>query len=257
MIRVLRLGRPEFLLFWRSRMAVFTALALPVACVVAISSMGIEPGAQLSGRTFAMTSAVGFILLNVVYYNLTAAYVARREDLVFKRLRTGETTDPQILAATALPAAVIALGQILVLIVAGAVWLELPVPVNGLLVAIAAAAGVVVFVLLAALSTRFTRSVESAQLSTLPVLLACLVGSGVMVPLEVMPEGVADVLRLLPLTPVMELVRLGWLGTTGAAAPTDFAGTFGAALDPLVVLAAWLVIGGAGVRAWFRWEPRR
>jgi ABC-2 type transport system permease protein len=56
---------------------------------------------------------------------------------------------------------------------------------------------------------------------------------------------------------VIELIRLGWVGTTGTAAPVDFAGTFRAAAAPVGLLVAWLALGGAAVKRWFRWEPRR
>jgi ABC-2 type transport system permease protein len=78
-----------------------------------------------------------------------------------------------------------------------------------------------------------------------------------MIPLEVLPERVADVLRYLPLTPVIDLVRLGWLGTTGGGAPVGFAQTFADAAAPAAILLAWVVRGVAGIRRWFRWEPRR
>jgi ABC-2 type transport system permease protein len=46
------------------------------------------------------------------------ALVARREQLVLKRLRTGESTDPEILAGTAAPAIAIAWAEIAVAAVA-------------------------------------------------------------------------------------------------------------------------------------------
>ena len=254
--RVLRLGRFELILFWRNRMAVFTALVIPAAMAVAFSQVPVEAG-QISTKAFMVSGAIGFVLLFVVYYNLVAAYVARREELVLKRLRIGEVTDAEILAATALPATAIALAQTLAMVAVGVFVLEMPVPVNGVLIAVGAAAGAAVFVLLAAVSTRITRTVELAQLSTMPVLMLCMFGSGAIVPLDVFPAAVGDVARLLPLSPVIELIRLGWVGTTGTAAPVDFAGTFQAAAVPAGLLVAWLALGGVAVKRWFRWEPRR
>jgi ABC-2 type transport system permease protein len=256
MRRVVGLGRTEFLLFWRNRMAVFTALGLPAATLFALNSLDLRLGGGLAQTAFMLTATAGFVLLYVVYYNLTAAYVARREHLVLKRLRTGETTDWQILLATGLPALVIALAQ-LALLVGGGVLLGLPAPVNGLVLAVGLVAGVVLFGLLAALSTVFTRSVEMAQLSTMPLLVLCLVGSGLVVPLEILPDALSAALRSVPMTPVVELVRLGWLGTTGGAAATGFSGALAAAAVPAGWLAGWLVVAFVGVRQWFRWETRR
>ena len=89
----------------------------------------------------------------------------------------------------------------------------------------------------------FTRTVEMAQVTSLPVLVACMLGSGVMFPLSVMPDGVATALRLLPLTPVLDLMRAGWAD--------------GPVLRPLIVLAVWIAFGTYAVRRWFRWDPRR
>ncbi|HLL65794.1 MAG TPA: ABC transporter permease [Micromonosporaceae bacterium] len=255
--RISRLGRTEMLLFWRNRMAVFTALLLPAATIGAVSQLGSVSAGSLPAGQFVLTGMVGFVLLYVVYYNLVAAYVARRDDLVLKRLRVGELTDAEILTGTATPAALIAIGQSVVAVAVGVGLLGLPAPVNALLMVFGVVAGVAVFTLLAAVSSIITRTVEMAQLSTMPMLIACMVGSGVMIPLELLPDRVAEVLRYLPLTPVIDLVRLGWFGATGEAAPTDFGGTFTAAAQPTGILLVWVVVGVVGIRRWFRWEPRR
>jgi len=77
----------------------------------------------------------------------------------------------------------------------------------------------------------------------LPILMACLLGSGVFFPLSLVPDGVAAVLRLLPLSPVLELLRAGWAG--------------GSAVQPMIVLAVWIGVAIYAVRRWFRWDPRR
>lgn len=255
-MKVQSLGKAELMLFWRNRTAVFNGLLLPVAMILPLSSVKPDTG-NLAGNAFLITSVLGFVLLTAVYYNLVTTFVARREDLVLKRLRVGELTDPEILAGTASPAIVIALAQITLFGAVGAAVLGLPVPVNPPVLLIGVAGGLGVFVLIAAVSAAYTRTVEMAQVTSLPVLLACTVGSGLMLPLTAVPDVVADVLRLLPLTPVMDLLRLGWVGTTGEATPTDFAGVLGLAAKPIAVLAVWAVLGAVAVRRWFRWEPRR
>jgi len=100
-----------------------------------------------------------------------------------------------------------------------------------------------VFALLAAASSAFTRTAEMAQVTTLPVLLACVIGSGLMFPLSTFPEQIQQALQLLPLTPVVELLQAGWQD--------------GPVLRPLIVMAAWIALSAYAVRRWFRWEPRR
>jgi ABC-2 type transport system permease protein len=254
--RVRSLARAELLLLLRNKTALFSAFVLPLGLIGLAAGVRVE-GSGLSVKAFLITSLLGFVLLAAVYYNLVTAYVARREDLVLKRLRAGELTDREILAGVAAPAIAVALVQCVLAGVAGAVFLGLPVPVNAVLLVVAVAGGMVVFVLLAAASAAFTRTAELAQVTTLPVLMACLLGSGLMLPLETLPDQVANILRALPLTPVVDLLRLGWVGTTGAAAPADFAGVLGPAARPLGLLAVWLILGTVAVRRWFRWEPRR
>jgi ABC-2 type transport system permease protein len=74
-----------------------------------------------------------------------------------------------------------------------------------------------------------------------------MIGSGMFAPLELFPDRVASVLELLPLTPVVTLVRGGWTGDLSAYE----------ALGALATAMAWILIAVFAVRRWFRWEPRR
>lgn len=254
--RIRSLGGAELLLFWRNRTALFNALGVPVGIAVALGSADVD-GGELSGNAFLMTGLCGVLLLLAVYYNLVTAYVARREELVLKRLRVGELTDAEILTGTASPSVAVALVQIVLVVIGGGLFLGLPMPVNGVVLLAGVAGGVLVCVLLAAASAIFTRTAETAQVTTLPILLVCMLGSGIVVPTAQLPDNLAGVLRLLPLSPAMELLRLGWLGTTGSAAPADFVSVFAVAAAPGGILLVWIAIGIVVVRRWFRWEPRR
>ena len=253
--RIRAIGRAELLLFWRNRIALFNALLVPVLIIGLVALADLDSGAD--GNALLTTGMLGFVLVGVVYYNLVTTYVARREELVLKRLRVGEVTDLEILAGTASPSIAAAAAQIVVFVVAGAVLLGLPVPVNAPVLLLGALGGVGVFVILAVASSVFTRTVELAQITTLPVLVVSMLGSGMMFPLDAVPEPGADLLRLLPLTPAVDLMRLGWLGTAGEDAPRDFVGVLGVSAAPAMTLAVWAALGVAAVRRWFRWEPRR
>lgn len=245
------LGRAELTLLWRNRTALATALLLPVGMVAAwrpVFGQYEQAGtAAPDTDALAMSGGIGFVLLFVVYYNLVTTYVARREELVLKRLRTGEPTDPAILAGTALPAVAVALAQCVLLVVSGSVLLDLGPPRRPDLLLAGVVLGVVLLTALAAASTVFTRSVELAQLTTAPLLLVSTVGSGLLMPLNSMPGPMSEACRWLPVTPVMELVRAGWFGDAGTAGVPV---ALGAAL-------AWTVVAVFAVRRWFRWEPRR
>lgn len=257
--RVRALATAEVRLLVRNRTAMFTALALPVLTVVALSSIGFGEETDLPLGAVVVTMLTGFALLYVVYYNLVSAYVARREELVLKRLRVGELRDGEILAGTALPSIVVAGAQIVLTAAISAVAFGLDAPPNVPLALLAVAGGVVMFVLLAAASTAFTRNVEMAQVSTLPVLFLCmgsLIFSGVVMPADSVPDRVSEIVRFIPLTPVVDLVQLGLTGQTRDGDTVGFGASWSEAVAPAAILVAWIAIGVWALRRWFRWEPR-
>lgn len=247
-MRVTSLARAELLLLRRDRTALVNAVLPPLTIV------GIAASSSAPARALLVTGLLGMVLIGSVYYTVVTTYVSRREELVLKRLRVGELTDVEILAGTASAAVVLALVQILLYVAAATVLLHLPVPVNPVELVLGALGGAVLFVLLAAASSVFTRTVSVAQFTTLPVVLVSLLGTGMLLPVSALPHPVALAIRFTPLHPVLELMRLGWLGGAGAGGA---AGGFGATATDVAVLAGWLVLGMMVVQRWFRWEPRR
>ncbi|WP_446040224.1 ABC transporter permease [Streptomyces sp. SID1121] len=248
--RLTALGRAELTLLVRNRTALFTALFVPIAMMgsIKVSLEGTDlGGAGVTVAEAALTGGVGTVLLMVVYANLVSAYTSRREELVLKRLRTGETADREILAGTALPAAALALAQCVVLVAAGIAFLDVGGVRRPDLLAAGLLAAIVLLTALAAATSVLTRTVESAQITTMPMFLVSLLGSGLFVPLDTLPDRVASVCELLPMTGVMTLVRAGWIG--GVDGPD----LLGAGISAVV----WTVLAVYAVRRWFRWEPRR
>ena len=254
--RIASLARGEALLR-RNPIALLTALGTPVAMVLATRASVPDGAGGPGGGAAAVTSLTAFTLLFVVYYNLVTALVARREELVLKRLRTGEAGDGEILAGTAAPAVAVAWGQVLIGALVAVTAFGMGWPTNPLLVLAAIVLGTAAFALLAVASTALTGNVEMAQMTTAPVLIAPLALSGLLFPVDLLPEPLQRLGQVLPLTPVVDLLRLGLTGTTTSGAVVDPAGSFGPAAVPLLVLAAWVAAGVWAMRRWFRWEPRR
>ncbi|MEV8312230.1 ABC transporter permease [Streptomyces flavidovirens] len=248
--RMAALTRAELTLLVRHKAVLLAALVLPVAMTYAmrpvvddleLAKAGISLGAAM------MPMAVAFVLLFGVYSALVTVYVVRREELVLKRLRTGEPGDVEILAGTAAATLVAGLAQCVVLVIAGAVLLDVEMPADPLLVVAGVLLGIAVAGTTAAATTVFTRSAEGAQITIMPMMLVSMVGSGVVVPLELLPDKVASLCELLPLSPAVELVRGGWSGQLGAYEALGAVGT----------AVAWTVLSVFAVQRWFRWEPRR
>jgi ABC-2 type transport system permease protein len=255
MRRITSLAAAEALLLRRNPISLTTAFLGPAAMVLFIKAATPHDALGLGAGLVTMLTA--FTLLLAVYYNLVTALVARREELVLKRLRTGEVSDAEILAGAAAPAVAIAWGQILVGFLAASALFGLRRPANILLILVAVLGGTLVFVLLAAASTALTRNVEMAQVTTAPVLIAPLLFSGMVIPIDRLPEPLNHLAQAMPLTPVVDLLRLGLTGATADGTVVGLAGTFGQAVVPVLVLIAWTVAGLWATGRWFRWEPRR
>ncbi|MGW2226006.1 ABC transporter permease [Streptomyces formicae] len=249
MRRMGALARAELTLLGRSKGTLFAALfvpfVIPLSMKQAAEGMDLE-GTGLSVGTVVLPSALGFSLLFAVYSALTAVYAARREELVLKRLRTGELRDHEILMGAALPSVVIGIVQSLVLVVGCVVLLDAGAPNAPHLVVLGIAAGLVMFAALAAVTGSFARSVESAQVLALPMIFVSMLGSGLFVPFEVMPDKLAAACELLPLSSVIELVRGGWAGHLSG----------GDVLAAVATAVVWTLLSVFAVRRWFRWEPR-
>ncbi|MFE6783515.1 ABC transporter permease [Streptomyces sp. NPDC057680] len=248
--RLAALGRAELTLLVRNRTALFGALLVPLLTVGAVRSSLQDVDLGTAGTTIAevaVTGALGMALLIGVYSNLVAAFAARREALVLKRLRTGEPTDPEILTGIALPAAALVLAQSAVLTAGGIAALGLPAPARPDLLLAGVVLGTVLLTAVAAATSAVTRTPESAQLTALPLVLVSSLGSGLFVPLSMLPDGLASACELLPVTGVMTLVRAGW---SGGVAGGDLLGA-------AAVTVAWIALSVFAVQRWFRWEPRR
>ncbi|ELS54423.1 ABC transporter permease [Streptomyces viridochromogenes] len=248
--RMTALARAELTLLGRSRATLVAALFVPLVLPFSVWSATKDMDLAKSGLTVGtvvLPAAIGFSLLFAVYTALVGVFTARREELVLKRLRTGELRDTEILAGSALPSVATGLVQSLLLAVGCTVVLDVPAPRAPHLAVLALLLGLVLCASLAAVTSAFTRTTESAQVTTLPVMMVSMLGSGMAIPLEVLPDRVASVCELLPLSPVITLVRGGWTGELSAYE------VLGAGLTAL----AWTVLGVFAVRRWFRWEPRR
>lgn len=256
--RIGSLARAEAVLLRRNPAALMSALAMPVAMVVLIGGSQPPGGAGGLGDGAAIvTLLTAFSLTSVVYLTPLTALVARREELVLKRLRTGELRDAEIIAGTAAPGVALAWGQIVIGVLVALTVVGLDTPTNPVLVLAAVIFGTAVFLLLAVVTTAITRTVEMAGVTTLPGVSVPLLLSGLLFPLDWLPEPLERFAQLMPLTPVVDLLRLGMTGTTPNGTAVNFAASFGPAVVPIVILAAWAVAGWWATRRWFRWEPRR
>lgn len=258
--RTMALARAEGILLRRNMFALSTAVGAPVLLVLVQlqnSEASNDDGAQLAQGTLVVASSIALAMVFSLYCTLVTALVSRRESLVLKRLRSGEIRDGEIIVGTAAPALIISGAQVVGASAVSAVFLHLQLPTNVLLVLVAVILGAVVFIALAAVTTTLTRTAELSQLTAVPLLVGSLMCSGLMFPVAELPRTLEHLANLLPLTSVVDLLTLGLSGGTRDGGSVDWAGSFVAAVRPLLLLSAWSILSVWGARKWFRWEPRR
>ena len=249
--RVLGLAHSNALLMRRNLLTVVYAVAvplLPLGLLAAVPEKTGEAGAVPLSLVLLMA------LLFPVYYNLLSMFVTRRDELVLKRLRSGETTDAEIIGSMALP------GVALVFVVAGiatvlAGVLGFDLPTNPILLGLGLLLTCVTFAALALWTAAWTKNAEAAQLTSLPVLLLATIGST----RAVFPEGAQRWLDLLPGAALEDLVRVAWFGLEPGVLGADavaWSATWSEAMPALGYLLGWMIIGALLARRTMTWEPR-
>ncbi|PZT75940.1 MULTISPECIES: ABC transporter permease [unclassified Streptomyces] len=224
--------------------AVFVPVMLLVALQYAQEQMGLAQDALAPGPVMVSTST-GVLLIFSLYSFITSLYVVRRDELVLKGLRTGEVSDPVILAGGASVYIVICAAQIVV-VAAGVSVIFGIAPAHPLTAAIGVLVGITLMTAMAAATAALCRSAESVTIATLPAILLLPLISGVYIPREILPVALGDILLFAPLSPTVDLVRAGW---TDGMAP-------GTALGRVLLGFAWTALFAWVAARKFRWEPR-
>jgi ABC-2 type transport system permease protein len=252
--RTLRLARWNAVLLGRNKLSLLYAVVMPLAPLALLFA------GDRGDATIGVNAAVTVLLVTVlfpVYYNVLSQFVSRRDELVLKRMRTGEAKDSELLAGIALPG-VVAAAAVTAASVVLAWALGQPLPLAPIVLAAGVLLALVMFVAFAYWTAAWTRSAESAQMTSLPIILIASIG-----PLGAGMTSLSDPLReIVERTPgaaMSEIVRLAWYGFDGASATesTLSAGqVWDAAGSPLLVMAAWTVVAIFLAKRSMRWEPR-
>lgn len=225
-------------LLTRNRLTLTYAFIMPLLpLTLALVGSGTPTDAQV-------VQSVGACLLTALlfsaFYSVLSSTVTRRDELVLKRLRTGEATDTEIISAMVLPGSVIVVG-VVVLVAALSPLVGLPLPQQPLLLLVGTVLAAVCFAMLGLWTAAWTANAEAAQLTCLPVF--ALGFSGMFV--ELMPEAAARVFELTPGAAVIELLSATWV----SAADADL-------VRSLLVLLVWSIAAVVLAGRSMRWEPR-
>ncbi|GAA4541479.1 ABC transporter permease [Pseudonocardia xishanensis] len=236
MNRVLALTRSELRLIFRNKTVLISTLAVPLGLGLffALTGFGDGSGASIIAMQLAMVLGLG------IYVAATQTLVARRQNLVLKRLRTSGISDAGLLTATIAPVVVLAVVQMVLFAVVDVAF-GLPVPTSPLPVVLAAVGGLALVVTAALATAVVTPTAERAQITTLPLFFVMVGGAVVLAFLPL--EGIATVVNLVPGAPLGSLANVAYGGS--AFSPVQVAS-----------LVVWPVLFGLLAKRHFRWDAR-
>ena len=170
--RIAGLARANATLVARNRLTLIYAVVLPL---LPLGLLLVGDNSSAGAGANAVITALMMAALFPVYATLLSQFVTRRDELVLKRLRTGESTDADIIVSLALPGLVVALTTS-ALAVPIAVVLGQDPPVNPLLYALTVVVTLLLFVAFACWTAAWTRNAEAAQLTSMPVIVLVVLG---------------------------------------------------------------------------------
>lgn len=257
--QMLSYTRFEMVLFYRYRLALFFAV-FPLAFVIlglAQAGNEVAPGVDSGAHYIAGSLALAPMILAILH--VTNIITARREQMVLKRLRVGGTPATAIFGS-------VTLSVVLASMVLSCVGLALLIgpfdvtPVQPELVAVPIVLTAVVISLFSMAYTRLCRNAEGAQLMSMIPFMVFYGASGLMVPLSVLPDGLASFMRLFPIAPAAEIATSAYFGRDflgGAQGGQALQGIdlWLSSLPSMAVLAAWVLLSIFLLR-YFRWDPR-
>jgi ABC-2 type transport system permease protein len=257
---LLGVARLDLTLLWRNRTALFTVFGLPILFAGMLVPVRGQKIGGVDGALLQGTGHLGFFLVFAVFMNLVNVFTARREESTLKRLRGTALSDAEIIGGGVLTATAMYAVQAVVLVAVLGAAMGGRMPADPVLMLAGLAGGVLVFATLAFAVSGITPNAELAQLTVLPIMFGCMLGAGVMFPLDGLPGWLQEACRWVPLSPVVEIVRTGYFGQ-------DFAHQAGhpsvglgegwlTCLRSFAVLGFWAGLSRALANRWFRWEPR-
>lgn len=246
--RVFALASTETKLVLRNRTVAVSSVVLPLALGIfwATSFRSDDPAQQAVVIALQLAVALGM----GVYVTSTQTLVARRHNLVLKRLRTSGLSDRGLLLATITPSVVLGVLQLAIFAVVGVVS-GAPLPVDPLPLALAVVGGLALVVTAAMVTAAVTPSPERSQITTLPLTFVLL---GTAIFLSIAPT--ASWWQALVAVPGGAIGQLAQLSMTGATW-TAGVGGLPALLPSVVALIVWPAVFGVLARRMFRWDPRR
>lgn len=243
--KILALTTAEFILLRRNIVQLVYATIMPLFLPVILLSYDVNAWPAPIRSSFISVIIV-FTVLLISYYNPLSALVNRREEGVLQRYRTGEISDKHILGALAIPGGLISLVMTAVVLAATLVLLNIDTPKHWWIIAVATLMLIPLFYGCALVTANFTRTAESAQMTSMPIILLMSIGCGATALPADAPGTLNRIANAIPSAPFARLIEQGW--SAHIDQPT--------VKISIIMLIAWSVVLLSFGHSRFRWAKR-
>lgn len=233
--------RLERRLFWRNPSAAFFTIVLPL---LFLALFGVVFAGDQEALDTIVPGIAGMALMATTFHALAMTVTLLREQGVLKRMRGTPLPVGAYLGGLLGSSVLNAVGQVGVVIAAGAAFLGTGLPENWPVLIVFLLAGVVCLGALGVAWSLVIPSADAAPAYANAVFLPAIAISGVFYDVEGAPSWVRDIAEALPLTHVIDGLSAGIV--TGAG--------LGSHLSDLAVIAVWGVLGLALAVRGFRWS---
>ncbi|MDA1358977.1 ABC transporter permease [Glycomyces luteolus] len=239
-----KLVQIETRLFLRDPMSFTIGLLLPAAVLLGLGAVPMlrEPSPDMGGQRFidyfapsTLVMAVGVIGLT----NLPAVLAAYRERGVLRRMRTTPIHPAKLLLAQLIVNIGASLASALLVIVAGKLVFDVPMPQHPWGFAIAFVLGISSVFAIGMLVAAVAPTARAASGLSTVLFMSVMFFGGVYLPRFMLPDAVARIGDYVP--PGVQSLLDAWTGTAPA-------------VIPLVVMAATAIGAGAVAARIFKWE---
>ncbi len=248
------LTRYQLLATLRNRRAVVFGVVMPIVLLVLFNSIFVSgndsvqlsPGEEVGADAYFTGGMLAYSILLSAFSSLAISIVTMRETGQLKRYRGTPLPPWAFIVATIVRAAVMILGTGALLLVISHFAYDVPMDIAALgLIVLYVVGGTAALAALAIAATALTTNVDSASglLPFAAFLLSFI--SSIFVPLDQLPNWLADVGRIFPVYHVADGLQAA-LGTSGGSFD---AGNF-------ATLVAWGLVGTVLAARSFKWEPR-
>jgi ABC-2 type transport system permease protein len=237
----------EIKLFLREPFGAFFTLVFPLMMLFLFGSIyGNEPSTIFNGYgsiDVSIPAYTAMIIGTTGIMGLTITMSTYREKGILRRLRVTPLRPQVILISQVVVFFLMTVAGMLLLILAGNLVYNLRVDGDPLNVALAFILSSLSFFSLGFVLASVMPNARTAQVVGMVIFYPMLFLSGAGMPLEILPEGVRNFSKFLPLTHVVTLLRGLWTGSSWSQHTTE-----------VMVLLAMMVAGVLISSRTFRWE---